>query len=169
MPVTKKAKTAPKGRPTAYTPKLAQIIIARLAAGESLRSICKPDDMPKESTVRLWATSDRDGFAAQYTRAREAQMDALAEDLLEIADDEDADVNRARLRVDTRKWLMSKIAPKRFGDKKSHELTGANGGPIQTLDLTHLSEDDLSRLETILGPLAGSAGDDDEGDTGGEG
>lgn len=52
-------------------------------------------------------------------------------------------------------------------DKKQH--TGANGGPIQTLDLSHLSEDDLSRLETILGPLAGTAGDDDEGDTGGEG
>lgn len=50
-----------------------------------------------------------------------------------------------------------------------HQHTGPNGGPIQTLDLSHLSEDDLSRLETILGPLAGSAGDDDEGDTGGEG
>lgn len=50
-----------------------------------------------------------------------------------------------------------------------HQHTGANGGPIQTLDLSHLSEDDLSRLETILGPLAGSTGDDDEGDTGGEG
>jgi hypothetical protein len=96
-------------------------------------------------------------------------MDALAEDLLEIADNDDADVNRARLRVDTRKWLMSKIAPKRFGDKRSHELTGANGGPIQTVDLTNLSEDDLSRLEAIFGPLAGAAGDDDEGDTGGEG
>lgn len=49
-----------------------------------------------------------------------------------------------------------------------HQHTGANGGPIQTVDLSHLSEDDLSRLETILGPIAGTAGDDDEGDTGGE-
>lgn len=50
-----------------------------------------------------------------------------------------------------------------------HQHTGPNGGPIQTVDLSHLSEDDLSRLETILGPLAGAAGDNDEGDTGGEG
>lgn len=50
-----------------------------------------------------------------------------------------------------------------------HQHTGPNGGPIQTVDLTNLSDDDLSRLETILGPLAGAAGDDDEGDPGGEG
>ncbi len=95
-------------------------------------------------------------------------MDALAEDILEIADEEDADVNRARLRVDTRKWLMSKIAPKRFGDKKTHELTGANGGPIQTVDLSNATEEQLNALEAIFGPLA-TAGGDDEGDQGGEG
>jgi len=122
----------PLGRPTAYTPELARAICARMAAGESLRAICRAEDMPAESTVRMWAVLDRDGFYAQYTQAREAQMDSLAEDILEIADDSardirtDADgkeivdhehIQRSKLRVDTRKWLMSKIAPKRFGDK----------------------------------------------------
>jgi hypothetical protein len=171
MPKAKKAQPAAvekRGRPTSYTKELADRILARIAAGDSLRKICKPKTMPAESTVRLWATEDRNGFSAQYTRAREAQMDALAEDILEIADGE-GDVNRARLRVDTRKWLMSKIAPKRFGEKRSHELSGPNGGPIQTVDLTNVSADDLERLEALFGPLAGGPGDDDEGDQGGEG
>jgi phage terminase small subunit len=50
-----------------------------------------------------------------------------------------------------------------------HQHAGANGGPIQTVDLTNVSADDLDRLETLFGPLAGGPGDDDEGDTGGEG
>jgi phage terminase small subunit len=46
---------------------------------------------------------------------------------------------------------------------------GANGGPIQTVDLTNLSTDDLDRLEALFGPLAGTAGDDAEDDQAGEG
>lgn len=49
------------------------------------------------------------------------------------------------------------------------QLSGPNGGPIQTVDLSNASDDDLARLEAIFGPLAGAAGGDDEGDTGGEG
>lgn len=142
-----------RGRPTAYEQELADTIIARLAAGESLRAICKDPGMPAESTVRLWATDNRNGFSAHYTRAREAQMDALAEDILEIADDEGEDVNRARLRVDTRKWLMSKIAPKRFGERKSHEVAGPNGGPLQTISLDRLkgmTDEELEVLERAL-------------------
>lgn len=75
-------------------------------------------------------------------------------------------------KADDRRTAISAIAEanKMQGSyaPSKHQHTGPNGGPIQTLDLSHLSEDDLSRLETILGPLAGSAGDDDEGDTGGE-
>lgn len=165
-PATKKEER--RGRPSDYTPELASIICDRLAAGDSLRKICSPDDMPDESTVRKWAAENRAGFYPHYARAREAQMDALAEDILEIADEKDIDVQRSRLRVDTRKWLMSKIAPKRFGDRKTHELTGAGGGPIQTVDLTKASDEQLAALEAIFGPLARS-GDDDEGDPGGEG
>ncbi len=45
-------------------------------------------------------------------------------------------VQRSRLRVDTRKWLLSKALPKMFGDKITQELTGKDGGPITTADLT---------------------------------
>lgn len=111
--------------------------------------------MPAESTVRLWAAEDREGFSAQYTRAREVGYLAMADETVEISDDgrndwmerqseEDKEryvlngehVQRSRLRVDTRKWLLSKALPKMFGDKITQELTGKDGGPITTADLT---------------------------------
>jgi hypothetical protein len=100
-----------------------------MATGESLRSICRSEGMPAEVTVRRWATEDREGFAAQYAMASQIRMDALADEILEIADNESGDPARDRLRLDTRKWLMSKIAPKRFGDK---------------LDLTHADPDGMT-------------------------
>jgi hypothetical protein len=156
--MTEETEGQKQGRPTTFDRDLANGILERIAAGESLRSICSGENMPAESTVRLWATDDRDGFSAQYTRAREAQMDALAEDILAIADGDDEDVQRAKLRVDTRKWLMSKIAPKRFGDKL------AIGGdramdPIRTVDLSRFNVDQLRALESALVPFALASGD----------
>lgn len=107
-----------------YTSELAALICERMAKGESLRSVCRDKGMPAESTVRTWAIGDHEGFAAQYARAREAQMDALSDDLLDIADEKSGDPQRDRLRLDTRKWLMSKIAPKRYGEKLGVEHSG---------------------------------------------
>lgn len=59
--------------------------------------------------------------------------------------------------------MQGSLAPAR------HHHAGPGGGPIPTVDLTSASDDDLKRLEAIFGPLAGAAGDDAEGDTGGEG
>ena len=50
-----------------------------------------------------------------------------------------------------------------------HHHSGPNGGPIQTIDLSNVSSDDLTRLEALFGPLAGGPSDDDEGYPGGEG
>ena len=76
--------------------------------------------MPKESTVRLWALDNREGFYPQYARAMETRMEGLADEILEIADDKSSDPVRDRLRIDSRKWVMSKIAPKRWGDRTIH-------------------------------------------------
>ena len=121
---------AERGRPSIYTEELASRICERLAAGESLRKICADDDMPDRSTVRAWAL-DNPIFSAQYARAREIGWTDIAEDLLDIADDKAGDPSRDRLRVDTRKWLLSKMLPKVYGDKNTTELTGPGGGPVQ--------------------------------------
>ncbi len=123
--------------------------------------------MPAKSTVFLWMAQHKD-FSDQYARAQQDRVVSWSEEIIEIADDPKADTNRARLRVDTRKWLMSKMDPKKYGDRQEHRHTGANGGPIQTVDLTKLSGDGLAQLEAIFGPLAGS-GDDDAADPTGEG
>lgn len=133
------------GRPSTYTPEVAATICARLEAGESLRAICASDDMPARTTVRGWVIQDIEGFADRYASARDAGLEEMAEDLLEIADDAAQDVAmtekgpvvdhehiaRSRLRVDTRKWLLSKRLPKAYGDKSAVEVSGPGGGPVQ--------------------------------------
>lgn len=93
-----------------------------------------------------WLDGSKPEFSEQYARAREAQADKLAEEALQIADDGRSDtyldaegnertdtevIQRSKLRVDTRKWLASKMAPKKYGDKVTQEHTGADGGAIQ--------------------------------------
>lgn len=125
-----------KGRPTKYTKAVADKICKMLAEGMTLREVCRSDDsLPAESTVREWALEDREGFSAQYTRARQIGYFGMADEVLEISDNGQNDwmerngeedegwqangehLQRSRLRVDTRKWLLSKTLPKVFGDK----------------------------------------------------
>jgi hypothetical protein len=104
------------GRETIYGADVMDAVLARLRAGETLRAICRDEGMPDHSTVLEWVRDDRNDFANRYARARESGAYAMADELLEIADGA-ADVQRDRLRADTRKWLLSKILPRVFGDK----------------------------------------------------
>ena len=107
-------------------------LLDRLAAGESLSAICRDNGYPAESTIRLWALTDRDGFAARYARARELQADYLAEDTLRCADSATAETAQAvRLQVDARKWFASKVAPKKYGDRVTQEISGPDGEALQ--------------------------------------
>jgi terminase small subunit-like protein len=68
----------------------------------------------------MWAIDDRDGFSSRYAKAREALMDKWSEEIVNIADDQTAEPNDRRVRVDTRKRLMSKLSYRKFGDKLVH-------------------------------------------------
>lgn len=101
--------------------------------------ICKSKGI-NAKTFYDWVKSDSD-LSNKYTRARELQADYLADQILNIADDgsndymkivkgdieynvEDKEVtNRSRLRVDARKWVASKLYPKKYGDKLDLEAT----------------------------------------------
>lgn len=134
------------GRPSDYTSEIADKICHRLAEGESLRAICRDDEMPGRETVRVWLSVHPE-FKGKFDEARILQAEGLADELMEIADDGTNDyvervrdgktetafdaehVARSRLRVDTRKWYLSKVLPKVYGDKLQH--TGEGGdGPI---------------------------------------
>jgi hypothetical protein len=125
------------GRPTRYTKALSDEILGRLSAGESLNAICREPDMPAKQSIYRWIAKDYDGFRNRYAEAFNTRAVLMAYELLDIADDgtndymevlsEDGEVsgykvngeaiNRSRLRTDTRKWLLSKMIPKSFGDK----------------------------------------------------
>lgn len=128
----------PIGRPTLYTPELASTICEQIALGYSMRSVCKAEGMPAMSAVFRWLRDNKE-FQEQYARACEERTEAMAEDLLDIADDGTNDyhetddgrtiyngdaIQRSKLRVDTRKWLMAKMKPKKYGDKVDFTTDG---------------------------------------------
>jgi hypothetical protein len=104
--------------------------------------------MPDQSTVFRWLR-DVDGFHKQYARAREDQAELYLDQIIEISDDGSNDtytdddgnkktdwdvIARSKLRVDARKWAMSKLAPKKYGERVAQEISGPDGGPIPTDD-----------------------------------
>lgn len=134
---------AGRGRPPKYSDDLAVEICSRIAGGESLVSICKDEDMPERQTVYRWLFDDEHKFLSdRYAEARKIQAETLADELFDIADDASNDwmerkgkdgesigwqlngehYQRSRLRVDTRKWYLSKVLPK-FADKQQIENT----------------------------------------------
>ena len=141
------------GRPSSFMQDVADDICSLLAQGESLRKICERPGMPSISMVFRWL-NERTEFRDQYARAREAQTESMLEDVLMIADSATPeDVQVAKLRVDARKWAMSKLAPKKYGDKVTQEISGIDGTPIQQevkLDLSGLSVNELEQLEAIF-------------------
>lgn len=128
-----KAKARPVGRPSKFTQAIADKICEAIADGGSLRTICADSGMPDKATVLRWLSDDQhQAFCDQYARAREAQADKYAEEIIEIADNGENDtyvdengntrtdqdvIARSRLRVEARKWYASKLAPKKYGDK----------------------------------------------------
>lgn len=112
------------GRPSSFTPEIGDDICERLANGESLRRICLTPNYPRQATVFRWLAANQE-FREQYARAREAQADTLADEIIDIADGKraeyegaEADVQRDRLAMDARKWVAAKLKPKVYGEKQ---------------------------------------------------
>ena len=145
-------KSRKQGRPTTYSDSIAAAICGLISEGNSLRSICKSSEMPSCSTVFLWLRHHPE-FSEQYARAREEQADAIADECLDIAENE-PDVQRARLKIDARKWFASKMKPRKYGDRIHQEHTGREGGPIVTSKIIDGMTDDEVKthyLERVKG------------------
>lgn len=138
VPATLSLEPKKMGRPPIpFTEEVAESICLRISEGESLRTICKDETMPSIRTVMRWLIdTEKKDFWQQYAQARESQAEHMFGQLIEIADDGINDwvekerrdgstyeslnmeaVMRSKLRVDTRKWILSKMQPKKYGDK----------------------------------------------------
>lgn len=121
-----------------------RISTSNKSLGTALKELIKdpkiiPENIPDIATIWRWLDTDQ-GFCDNYARAKQQQCEFLAEEILEIADDSSLDmafteegkpfidkehINRSRLRVDTRKWILSKLKPKKYGDmlKVEHDAS----------------------------------------------
>lgn len=119
------------GRPTIYTDELAALICEHISSSsKSLRTICKEVEGVEVQTILSWLR-DKPEFLAQYTRSKQEQAQALADEIIAISDDAKNDyvdgeygrvgnstaVQRSKLMIDSRKWIASKLLPKKYGDK----------------------------------------------------
>lgn len=157
------------GRQSEYTQEVADAICERIADGESLRAICRDEAMPSKATVFRWLVEYPD-FETKYAHAREAQADALVDEIVSIADeevtmiradkhkpgaDEDAQVEvvfdqtavaRNKLRVAARQWTAEKLRPKKYGPKLEID---------QRTTLTDLTDEQLNARIAQLSAAAG--------------
>ncbi len=141
----------PAGRPEVWTPEKRQEaidkILGRIATSrDSIATITEGDEsLPSETTFFKWKRED-EKLAQDYARAKEDQADLIAEEMLDIADDSRNDwmkkkvgdelvdvpnpelINRSRLRIDTRKWVMGKLRPKKYGERLA--LAGDEAAPL---------------------------------------
>lgn len=123
----------PRGRPSEYTEETALALCERMSMGESLTKICKSPGMPSKTSVLRWLARFED-FRIQYAKSRELSQDAMAEEYFEILDEtppkkpdgsvDSGWVKWTQNRADARKWYLSKIAPKRYGDKQEIKHSG---------------------------------------------
>lgn len=146
----------PSGRPSSYTQEKADEICAMIAEGKSIRTICAIDGMPETPTFYRWLRTYPE-FLQQYTCAKQDQADALAEEMLDISDDGSNDwmetrnkrgeieivldkehVNRSRLRVETRKWIASKMKPKVYGEAAliKNQMLDKDGKPTDPVSVS---------------------------------
>lgn len=129
------------GRSSSFTTELAEEICELIATGHSLRNICLRDNIPHIATVMRWLADEKYvDFREQYTRARDMQADYYADEIVAIADEpleaertkvkDDGSVERttgdaverSKLMIESRKWIASKLKPKKYGDKIEHTV-----------------------------------------------
>lgn len=128
---------------TEFTPELGDVICAEIIDGKSLRSICKMEGMPAKRTVMYWLRKYPQ-FKSMYDLACIERSEAYAEEIVDIADDGSNDwmevetksgnvitvvdhehIQRSKLRVEARKWICSKMKPRKYGEKIELEHTGS--------------------------------------------
>lgn len=115
-----------------WTEKLAAEVLARIEDGRGLRDVCAEPDMPGHQTVTRWL-NERPDFALAYRHARQAQADRLFDLAWRIALEATTDeVATARLKIQTLKWRVGRLAPRKYGPLKAQAPEDAAGEAART-------------------------------------
>ena len=109
-------------RPSKYSEEVANLICNQVREGKGLKSICQDSKLPAYSNVRRWITENLNGFQDLYARAKDDALWNMADEIQDIADStlravSSEEIQSAKLRVDTRKWLLVKLKPREFGNR----------------------------------------------------
>lgn len=127
-------------RPSKYNPELAERILRLLSEHGSLpKALAAAGDLPAAGTIYRWLV-EKPEFREQYTRAREAGDEPVADEIERIAYDTALPSDQKRVMIDSLKWILARRTPKKWGDKVAHEVTGAGGGPVQYMVVTGVPE-----------------------------
>lgn len=100
------------------------VLLERIAAGESLRNVCRDEGLPAFRTVMEWLEAD-EGFRTKYARAREAQADVLFDGMADIESgvlSGELKPDAARVVLDSQRWRAEKLKPKVYGAKSETTL-----------------------------------------------
>lgn len=153
MARTKKAKADDKkpaakkvGRPHGYTEEKALEICELVADGESINKISKMPGMPARSTILKWFR-DVPEFSDMYIRAKEIGFEVLADEIIDLADApeniEKEELNRHHLMIETRKWLLAKLQPRKYGERVTQEIVGnKEESPVQV----EVTKEEIARI-----------------------
>lgn len=144
-----------KGKWKPYDHETAERICELVSEGKSIVDCAQMKGIPSRTVIYKWLDENEE-FKGMYARAREQRADFYADELLNIADNADeSNYNVARLKIDTRKWVASKLHAKRYGDSKT--IKGDENEPVAVIDLTPAKQAFLAAI----------AQDDDTGEAGG--
>lgn len=131
---TKKVKEPQKRGPKSkFSEELFNKILDELAqSSTALYKICDNNGITR-ATFTNWITDNKELFA-KYDNAKEEQLKYLAEQIIDIADN-GTDSNRDKLRIESRKWLLSKLDRKKYGEQITQDISIKNEAPLfQILD-----------------------------------
>lgn len=149
----------------AFSEEILNDILLQVSNGLSLAKVCAKDGYPSRTTFFDWV-AERPAIAERYQVALTMRGELFADELIEISDDDKSDyyvdgegrdrvdvenIQRAKLKVDTRKWIIARLIPKKYGDKL--ELSGDKNNPIAhtvtNIDPKALTDEQLRVISTI--------------------
>jgi transcriptional regulator with XRE-family HTH domain len=139
-----------------YSEEIADQLLEHIENGGTIASACKLDGMPSPSTLRRWRKGDGQGvsedFAERFEKALTIRLEGFVDDLLQLPRDIDPDhpgeLQRARLECENRRWLLSKMLRKQFGDRSAVDMGGQKENPFNP---THAA---LKSAKTMMPELA---------------